>query len=65
MPNANVIAPVLVMFISGNHQFDELSVIVPVTAPVLSNTAVSWANGKLLSAGAPPDDKAHAVAFQF
>lgn len=42
-----------------------LIVIVPVTLPVLSNTAVSCAKGKLFTAGDPPDNVAHAVADQF
>ena len=42
-----------------------LIVIVPVTLPVLSNTAVSCANGKLLMSGVPPEDAAHPVALQF
>lgn len=43
----------------------EFIVIVPVTDPVLSKTAVSCANGKLFTAGAPPEDVAHPVADQF
>lgn len=43
----------------------ELIVIVPVTDPVLSNTAVSCASGKLFTAGVPPDVVAHPVADQF
>ena len=42
-----------------------LIVIAPVTLPVLSNTAVSCANGKLLMSGVPPDELAHPVADQF
>jgi hypothetical protein len=37
------------------------SVIVPI-APVLSSTIVSWASGKLLAAGVPPEAVAHPVA---
>jgi hypothetical protein len=38
--------------------------IVAVTAPALSNIAVSWASGKLPTAGEPPLLNAHAVADQ-
>ena len=40
-------------------------VIVPVTDPVSSNTAVSCAKGKLFAPGVPPLVSAHPVAFQF
>ena len=62
---ANVIAVVRAdMSIVGKFQGSSI-VIVPVTEPVLSNTAVSWARGKLLTPGVPPLPGAHAVALQF
>ena len=64
VPEAIVIAPVFVMFIVGKFQ-PTANVIVPVTLPVLSNTAVSCGNGKLLTAGVPPEDVAQPVPFQF
>jgi len=41
------------------------STVTVVAAPASSNTAVSWAKGKLFKDGAPPEDVAHAVADQF
>ena len=41
------------------------SVIVPVTLPALVNVAVSWAKGKLLTAGVPVGVVAQPLADQF
>ena len=64
-PAANVIADVRPDILTVPIFHAALIVIVPVTLPVLLNTAVSWASGKLAAAGDPPLDVAQPVADQF
>ena len=56
----------LVLADASNVPMFHAALIVTVPAdPVLSNTAVSCAKGKLLVAGTPPDDVAQPSALQF
>ncbi len=63
LPSAKVIAVVRADALKVPMFHAVSIVIVPVTLPVSSNTAVSWASGKLLMSGVPPDPGAQAVAL--
>lgn len=45
-------------------QLTVIEMVLPAVNPVFSIMHVSCANGKLFNAGAPPEDVAHAMAFQ-
>lgn len=64
VPLASVIALVRADISNVPIFHQVLMVIVPVTLPVLLNTAVSWGNGKLAAAGEPPLVVAQPVAPQ-